>query len=129
MALARRYVIESASICGEFSVTKEWVRGAISNFWSTFNPFRTITQASDRILSFKHKKIKEFFINWHFSRFSWPRLIFFSNLTNAHITSGEINALKIMSFGVADTNILSHTIQMPIPGNDDGLLCVVCTMI
>lgn len=123
--LARKYVNACASLCGEFAVTSKWIRGAVSNFWATFQAYRVIAQVPDVVLLSKYNKFKSFLTNWHFSRFSWPRALFLSNLENSHFAAREATALKIPSFGIVDTNSLSQIVLLPIPGNDESTLCLI----
>lgn len=123
--LAQKYVKACASLCGEFAVTSKWIRGAVSNFWSTFQAYRVIAQVPEVVLLSKYNKFKSFLTNWHFSRFSWPRALFISNLENSHFAAREATALKIPSFGIVDTNSLSQIVLLPIPGNDESTLCLI----
>lgn len=123
--LAHKYVKACASLCGEFSVTSKWIRGAVSNFWATFKAYRVIAQVPEVVLLSKYNKFKSFLTNWHFSRFSWPRALFISNLENSHFAAREATALKIPSFGIVDTNSLSQIVLLPIPGNDESTLCLI----
>lgn len=55
------YVRRAALACGEFFITKRWIRGVISNFLMVFNAFRRLSYFAPFVLSMKQRKYEAFF--------------------------------------------------------------------
>lgn len=119
------YVRQAALCCGEFPVTSRWIRGTLSNYNIVFNAYKRLMRVSGIVLSIKSKSYSNFFNSWFLSRYSWPRLIFVSNINTCYYTSMEAMSLKIPSIAIVDTDTWTQTSTVAIPGNDESLGCLV----
>lgn len=108
----------SAKMCGEFACTKKWVRGFLSNFKSIQKSVKNFA-----IKKFAHKKsfFKMHLIdNWVFTRYTWPRSIFLSNVPLNYVICKEASDILLPVIAMVDTNIKSYLFHYPIPSNDDS---------
>ncbi len=119
------YVRQAALSCGEFPVTSKWIRGTLSNYNIVFNAYKRLMRVPTIVLSAKSRGYSSFFDSWFLSRYSWPRLIFTSNINICYYPSMEAMALKIPSISIVDTDTWTQATSIPIPGNDESLGCLV----
>lgn len=119
------YVKQAALNCGELPITSRWIRGSISNYNTVFNAYKRLMKLSGIILSSKNKRFSSFFNNWYLSRYSWPRIIFISNINTSYYPSIEAMSLKIPSISIVDTDTWTQASSIAIPGNDESLGCLV----
>lgn len=120
-----RYIKHASISCGEFNVTSRWIHGTISNYINLFNSYRKLWHVSDYVTSPKHNYFKRLFKYWYLSRYSWPRLVFISNLHNSYAPAYEALTLKIPSLCVVDTNVWSQVATIAVPGNDESISCII----
>lgn len=111
--------------CGEFSSTKYWIRGMLSNYWVICDSFRNITLKADVVKSRKNILFNYNFKRWHLTRFSWPGAIFISSVKNSYFATAEAVFANVPCLGIVDTNSLSQSCTIAIPGNDDSLDCII----
>lgn len=120
-----RYVRYAASNCGEFSITSYWIKGSISNYRTIFNAQRNLSRLSKTILSAKKQKFSKYFERWFLTRYSWPRLVFISNLNFSYLPVKEAMSSKIPNISIVDTNSWTQATTIAIPGNDESLGCII----
>lgn len=118
-----------ASICGEFACTKKWIRGFLSNFKSIQKAVKNYA-----LKSFAYKKsiIKAHLIkNWVYTRYTWPRGIFLSNIPLNYVICKEASDIVLPVVAMVDTNIKSYLFHYPIPSNDDSLdsICYIINIL
>lgn len=63
--------------------------------------------------------------NWLFTRFSWPRFLFVSNVLSCPSSVGEALNLGIYCLAIVDTNVRSNAINIAVPGNDESLYSII----
>jgi len=119
------YVRRAALACGEFVITKRWIRGVISNFFMVFNAFRRLNYFAPSVWSMKQRKYESFFRRWYLMRLSWPRLMFISHAKTAYFAAKETADFKIPIMSIVDTDVHTQSSLLPIPGNDESLACMV----
>ena len=93
--------------------------------WITFNAYKRLSQTQEAVVAAKYSKLRSFFKTWYYSRFSWPRAVFFSNVTNSYAPASEATKANVLTFGVTDTNAWTQTVTLPIPGNDDSVIGLI----
>ena len=120
-----KYVEFFAFKCGEFSSTKYWIRGMLSNYWSVCDSFRAVTSKSGVVKSRKNKLFDFNFQNWHLTRFSWPGVIFIPSVKNSYFATAEAYYGNVPCLGVVDTNTFSQSCTVAIPGNDDSINSII----
>jgi len=103
---------------GEFYVTRRWIRGLISNFFVITKAYRQYLIKKDFIDS---NKVKDLFEKWVFTRFTWPRAIFISNVKSAFIVSKEALSARVPSIALVDTDVKTFLYNIPIGCNDDTI--------
>jgi len=103
---------------GEFYVTRRWIRGLISNFFIITKAYRQYLIKKDFIDS---NKVKDLFEKWVFTRFTWPRAIFISNVKSAFIVSKEALSARVPSIALVDTDVKTFLYNIPIGCNDDTI--------
>jgi small subunit ribosomal protein S2 len=111
-----------AKSCGEFACTKKWVRGFLSNFKSIQ---KAVSRYAHKSYAHKNSAIKTFLIkNWIFTRYSWPRGIFLSNIPLNYVICKEATDISLPVVAMVDTDIKSYLFNYPIPSNDDSFISV-----
>lgn len=105
--------------CGEFSCTADWINGLISNFFVIFRSLSKFSKVSVELRPHKYFSLN--FKDWILTRFSWPRVIFVSCVSNNYVVANEASSLKVPCIGIVDTNALSHLASIAVPGNDDSI--------
>lgn len=63
--------------------------------------------------------------NWLMTRFTWPRVVFISNVFNSFFVAKESLSLGIPCVGVIDTNTETYISNIGLPSNDDAALAVL----
>lgn len=126
----KRYLFKvNAESCGEFACTQKWVRGFLSNFKSIQKAVKNYTL---KRFAYKKSPLKTFLIkNWIFTRHTWPRGIFLSNIPLNYVICKEANDILLPVVAMVDTNIKSFLFNYPIPSNDDSLegLCYIINIL
>ena len=111
-------VKKNAHIVGEFYLTRKWIRGLISNYYVITKAFRKYLIKKEFI---EVNKVKDIYDKWFFTRFTWPRGIFISNINTTHIVSKEAASVKVPTIALVDTNVKTFLYNIPIGCNDDSL--------
>ncbi len=128
-------IVEAATKCGQFYVTKRWLGGMMTNF-------STIKASIDRLKKIDQMREKgelDFFSKKERARIEKesarlvdylegirdmkdaPSAMFVVDLNKEHIAVAEARRLGIPVVGIADTNVDPEAIDYPIPGNDDAI--------
>jgi small subunit ribosomal protein S2 len=128
-------ILEAATRCGQYYVTKRWLGGMLTNF-------ETIKASVDRLRKIDQMREKgelEYFtkkerakIEKEYTRLSEylngirdmkdaPSAMFVVDLPKEHIAVAEAKRLGIPVIAIADTNSDPEVIEYPIPGNDDAI--------
>ena len=120
----KKYALE----CGEFSCTRIWIRGFLSNFKSIQNSICNYILKKDVL---KTNERKGLIGSWTITRFTWPRGIFLSNLPLNYVVCKEAGTISLPVVAMIDTNIKSFLFSYPIPSNDDALdsICYIINML
>lgn len=121
------YIIRYAMICGELYHIGIWKGGLISNIKSVlFGCYKAyLRKINDYHITHKDvKKMKSIFgLFWnHF--LDMPGLVYFSSTRRSRVAVLEMTKLKLLSTGIVDTNTLAWDVNVPIPGNDDSIVCL-----
>jgi len=119
------FVNYAAKQCGEFCYSTYWIHGMISNWIVLANTFRKL----NRMITGAHKgqfsKLEMDSSPWIFTRLSWPRVSFVSSVSTSPYPTKESLYACVPCLGIVDTDISGHIANIPIPGNDDSLDCIV----
>jgi len=114
------------SIGESFSIYR-WVNGTLTNFrsvtgWGTL----LYKLALKNLYNFTHHDRKDLsgLIGYIFYRKRIPGALFLPSVKDCEIVSDEFAAANIPSIGIVDSNTLSWTVNIPIPGNDDSFQCI-----
>lgn len=120
-------VARYAYLCGESFSVYRWINGALTNFrsivgWGTL----LYDLAAKGIYDFRHSDRKRLsgLIGFLFYRKRLPGTLFLPAVKDCEIAADEFAAANIPTVGVVDSNVLSWTVSMPIPGNDDSFQCI-----
>ena len=100
------FIQHSAQLCGEISWTNKWVNGLISNYRNLYKVFFRLSTYSSNA----YKK-SQYWVN--------------NNVHQSQNPTREAYTLKIPCFGITDTNTLCNFINLPVPGNDDSIDCII----
>jgi len=128
-------ILDAATRCGQFHVTKRWLGGTLTNFQTiqaSIQRLRKIDQMREKgELDYFSKKErsgmeKEYVkLNDYLSGIremkDMPAAMFVIDLNKEHIAVSEAKRLGIPVVGIADTNTDPEAIEYPIPGNDDAI--------
>lgn len=119
------FVNYAAKQCGEFCYSTYWIHGMISNWIVLANTFRKL----NRMISGAHKgqfaKLEMDSSPWILTRLTWPRVSFVSSVSTSPYPTKESLYACVPCLGIVDTDISGHIANIPIPGNDDSLDCMV----
>ena len=118
------YIKFSANNAGEFYICDYWCKGIVSNFKEVHKSFRNLVSDTS-ISAMKPKKIDFFQKSWFFTRFSWPRFLFVSNILSCPSSASEALNLGIGCLAIVDTNISSQAINIAVPGNDESSSSII----
>lgn len=117
--LTKEEIIRDSSLeAGEFYVTRRWIRGLVSNFFVITRAYRKYLTKKEFVES---NKVKDLYDNWIFTRFTWPRVLFISNVKSAFIVSKETSSARVPTISLVDSDVKTHLYNLPIPCNDDSL--------
>lgn len=111
------YIKSSAKICGEFSYTTFWIHGMISNYIIMLLSLAKLSRYFKDAWKGTWKKLE---MQWFYSRYTWPRSVFISNIFNNRWPSNECTITGIPCLGIVDTNVSGDDTNIATPGNDDS---------
>lgn len=132
---AQEPIVEAATKCGQYHVTKRWLGGMLTNFQTvqqSVNRLKKIDQMREKgELDFFSKKErigmeKDYIkLNDYLSGIrelkDMPSCMFVIDLNKEHIAVAEAKRLGIPVVAIADTNTNPEIVDYPIPGNDDAI--------
>ena len=107
--------------CGEYWVCKNWIRGMVSNYKVIWNSLRRVYRIGENAWNRKLLLLQSNFENWGFTRNTWPRALFVSNVKFSYGACHEANKLKIPCLGIIDTDSPIRMVSIAIPGNDESI--------
>ncbi len=128
-------IIEAATKCGQFYVTKRWLGGMMTNF----STIKASIERLKKIDQMREKGELDFFSKKERAKIEKesarlvdylegirdmkdaPSAMFVVDLNKEHIAVAEARRLGIPVVGIADTNVDPEAIDYPIPGNDDAI--------
>jgi small subunit ribosomal protein S2 len=128
-------IVEAATKCGQFHVTKRWLGGMLTNFQTiqaSINRLRRIDQMREKgELDFFSKKERAG-MEKEYQRLSdylsgiremkdKPGAVFVIDINKEHIAVAEAKKLRIPVIAIVDTNTDPELVDYPIPGNDDAI--------
>jgi small subunit ribosomal protein S2 len=128
-------IVEAATKCGQYHVTKRWLGGMLTNFQTiqaSIQRLRKIDQMreKDELNYFSKKeragiekdyvKLSDYLSGIREMK-DMPSAMFVIDLNKEHIAVAEAKRLGIPVIGIADTNTNPEIIDYPIPGNDDAI--------
>ena len=117
--LAKEFIIKKYALqAGEFFLTKRWVRGLISNYYIITKAYRKYLIKKEYI---DINRVKDIYDKWLFTRFTWPRALFISNVKTTYIISKEAISAKVPIMALVDTNVKNFFYNLPIGANDDSI--------
>lgn len=120
------YAREAALNCGEFYAVSGWINGAISNYFYVYKSWKKFSGIFSTIFFSKYGASKTHFLDkWYLTRFTWPRLVFFSNVNASYVPVKECFSAKLPAIGVVDTNTQFYYASLPIPGNDESVPALI----
>lgn len=118
-----RYIKFNANKAGEFFICNHWCKGIVSNYKEVQKSFRALMFQG--LISVKYNNNKFPWRNWFFTRFSWPRFLFVSNVSSCPSAVTEALNLGICCLAIVDTNINSQAVNIAVPGNDESLHSII----
>ena len=121
------YVIRYSMLCGELYQTTLWTGGLISNIKSVlFNCYKAYKKYLEdfHITHKDKKKIKSIYGLFWNDFINMPGLVYFTSVKKSRLPVLEMIRLNIITTGIVDTDTLSWNVKMPIPGNDDSIVCL-----
>ena len=129
LELSKEFIFKKKALeCGEFSCTRLWIRGFLSNYKSIQ---KSICKYILKRYYIKLDEKKELIYNWNMTRFSWPRGIFLSNIPLNYVICKEAGNIGLPVVAMVDTNVKSFLFNYPIPSNDEALdsVCFITSLI
>jgi len=117
--LTKENIIKKNALkAGEFYLTRKWIRGLISNYFVITKAFRKFLVKKEfvRVTNFE-----DIYNKWFFTRFTWPRVIFISNVKTSFIVSKEAASAKVASIALVDSNVKTFLYNLPISSNFESL--------
>jgi len=120
-------VARYAYICGESFSVYRWINGALTNFRSIIGWGALLHDlASKGIYEFRHSDRKRLsgLIGFLFYRKRLPGALFLPSVRDCEIAADEFASANIPTVGIVDSNVLSWTVTVPVPGNDDSFQCI-----
>jgi small subunit ribosomal protein S2 len=133
-AQARDSVVESADKSGMFYIVERWLGGTLTNF-STIKKsvkrlnllekdsspiYNNLTKKEKSQLYREKIKLADLHRGIKDMR-HLPSALFVVDAKHERIAIAEANCLGIPTFGLVDTNTNPHTLDYPIPANDDSI--------
>ncbi|RYZ70650.1 MAG: 30S ribosomal protein S2 [Proteobacteria bacterium] len=128
-------VIEAATRCGQYYVTKRWLGGMLTNFetiktsvarlrridaMKEKGEFNYLTKKERARLDKEYLRLSDY-LNGIRDMKEMPSAMFVVDLPKEHIAVAEATRLGIPVVAIADTNSDPEVIEYPIPGNDDAI--------
>ena len=120
-------VARYAYLCGESFSVYRWINGALTNFRSIVGWGSLLYDlASKGLYDFRHSDRKRLsgLIGFLFYRKRLPGTLFLPAVKDCEIAADEFASANIPTVGIVDSNVLSWTVTIPIPGNDDSFECI-----
>ena len=121
------YITRYAVLSGEPYVSYYWVNGTLTNYIAIFGWYMALYKL---LISSKYKlrhrdkyKLLSYF-GFLSHRRRYPALGFVTSTLVSWRAVNEFWSMSIPCAAVVDSNVLSWNISLPIPGNDDSLLCL-----
>ncbi len=128
-------IVEAATRCGQFHVTKRWLGGMLTNFQTiqaSINRLRKMDQMREKgELEYFSKKErsrmeKEYqrltdYLSGIRELKDRPGAVFVVDINKEHIAVAEARKLNIPVVAIVDTNTDPDVVDYPIPGNDDAI--------
>lgn len=111
-------VTENALNSGEFYLTRQWIRGLVSNYFVITKAYRQYLVKKEFI---EVRRVKEIYDKWLLTRFTWPRAIFISNIKTSYIIAKEAASVKVPTIALVDSNVKTFPYNLPVGSNDDSL--------
>ena len=109
---------KNAFKAGEFYLTRKWIRGLISNYFVITKAFRKFLIKKEFV---RVTNVEDIYNKWFFTRFTWPRVIFISNVTSSFIVSKEAASSKVASIALVDSNVKTFLYNLPISSNFESI--------
>jgi len=111
-------VTANALKSGEFYLTRQWIRGLISNYFVITKAYRQYLVKKEFI---EVRRVQEIYDKWLLTRFTWPRVIFISNIKTSYIIAKEAASIKVPTIALVDSNVKTFFYNLPVGSNDDSL--------
>src|SRR5580704_7443352 len=105
-------------LCGEFSCTRYWVRGMLSNY---FVISKSIRKYGLKKVVYKSSIFLKIASNWYITRYTWPRAVFLASINNNYIVCNEAISMFLPIIAIIDSNSKSFLVKFPIISNDDSI--------
>jgi len=120
-------VARYAYVTGELFNVYWWINGSVTNFYRVLGWSQVITRlmmANIHDLRFRDKKRLARFIGLVNHRKRLPGAGFVPTLINNNAPADEFQKARLQSVGIIDSNVSSLSSMIPIPGNDDSIVCI-----
>ena len=120
-------VARYAYVTGELFNIYLWINGSITNFYRVLGWNQVIVRLmmlNIYNLRFRDKKKLARFIGLINHRKRLPGACFIPTLINNIAPADEFLKAKLQSVGIVDSNVSSTSLMVPIPGNDDSIVCI-----
>lgn len=120
-------VARYAYVTGELFNVYWWINGSVTNFYRVLGWGQVIVRlmmANIHDLRFRDKKRLTRFIGLVNHRKRLPGAGFIPTLINNIAPADEFQKARLQSVGIIDSNVSSTSSMIPIPGNDDSIVCI-----
>jgi small subunit ribosomal protein S2 len=135
---AKSVIQEAAKKCNSNFVTDRWLGGMLTNFatirksikrleqidkMSVDGTYENITKKERLMLDREKERLRKVFGGIE-DMTRLPGAIFIIDVLKEHLAVKEAQLLNIPVIGIVDTNADPHTIDTPIPANDDSIATI-----
>lgn len=120
-------VARYAYVTGELFNIYWWINGSVTNFYRVLGWSQVIVRlmlSNTYDLRFRDKKRLARFLGLVNNRKRLPGAGFIPTLINNDAPADEFQKAHLISIGIIDSNVSSSSSVIPIPGNDDSIVCV-----
>lgn len=120
-------VARYAYVTGELFNIYWWINGSVTNFYRVLGWSQVIVRlmmANIHDLRFRDKKRLARFIGLVNHRKRLPGAGFVPTLIDNIAPADEFQKARLQSVGIIDSNVSSTSSMIPIPGNDDSIVCI-----
>jgi len=121
------FINRYAILCGESYCNFQWINGMLTNFKSIFSWSHLLFDlllTNKYIMRTKDKKRLLSLVGFKNHRMRPAYMGFVSSTLKSWKAVNEFWVINMPCIAIVDSNVLSWNIPIPVPGNDDSVLCL-----